>query len=301
MEIILYFKPFQGKIMKIPSTYRKHAFSAALVIALAASLAIFLVVYRRDSARASETASLARYHWLYAVEMNDDMAVIDWSKNLGNLDNVKAFQASINGKISGSGGNQHLLPASFREGISFIFPDTWIYGWRNSQLPQSTRELILVFRFQPGPFRLFLLVFLACVAAGFVAGLRVSKNDVSPSAVKMVGDSGKAPIEASPLSSSVEMELKDRETALIFLDKQFIIRRVSPRAALLLNREPEYFLNLHLLDLSPEPRLMRAIESAEQTRLSDVFKEHPGLSVSLKHDSQGIFLYLESSEKASGS
>jgi hypothetical protein len=300
MEIILYFQPPRGKIMKIPPKYRKHAFSAALVIALAASLATFSISYRLDYAHASEAASLARHHWLYAVEMNDDMAVIDWSKNLENLDNVKAFQASVNGKSSASGGNRHFLPSAFREGVFFVFPDTWTYGWRDAPLGQNSRELILVFRFRPGPVLLCFLVFLSCIVTAFLAGSRVQNTAPLPSAIKEAGDPGCGPGGSSPLPASVEAQSNDAETAFLFLDKQFIIRRVSSRAASILGQGSEHLPNGHLLDLSPGPRLMEAIENAETTRLSDAFPSRPGLCVRLKPDPHGIFLFLESNDGSSG-
>jgi hypothetical protein len=286
--------------MKISESYRKHAFSLAMVIVLTASVFVFVGSYRQGFAHVSETAALARFHFLYALEMKDDIGVIDWAKNLEKQDQVLAFQALVNGKVVAEGGNQEYLPVSTSEGVQYVFPATWRYYGRETRLPQISAELFLACRSHPGPFVLALIVFLVGVTTAVL--LRMSQADISRASprAQINREPQQKAASGSPLPAPLENELTDPEKALLFLDMQFIIRRVSPRAALLMERSPEHLLNSHLLDLSPDPRLMKAIENSEQSLLSDVFKSHPGLCVRLKPDPHGIFLYLESGEKASG-
>ena len=65
-----------------------------VLLALIAFIVSFGVAYQQDEARVMDFGKLAWAHLSYAEELKDDMAVIDWSKNLEKMDTIRAFQVN---------------------------------------------------------------------------------------------------------------------------------------------------------------------------------------------------------------
>ena len=252
--------------MKIPSGYRKYAFSAAMVVALAASLSAFVIAYRQGIVLAAQTAALSRFHLHYALSLQDDMGVIDWAKSLEKQEPVLAFQARVNGKVIAEGGNRNYLPVSPREGIQYVFPATWLYYGREPlSAPGSGgfEELILVCRDATGAFPLALVVLFACTLTALLIRAAGAAKDAVPPPAVIPPALEKNPQPSSPPPSPLEGEFADPDRAFLFLDKQFIIRKASPRAVLLMDRPLENLQDAHLLDtthLDIEAAVARALE-----------------------------------------
>lgn len=213
-----------------------------VLLSFIAFIASFCIAYQQDAARVTELGKLAWAHLSYAEELKDDMAVIDWSKNLEKMDTMRAFQATVNSKGIAKGGNQDYLPATVSEGVSYLFPSDWSFCVISPKGLQSQVELTMIFKTWPGPFFWGLFTFFACLICGCVWGLSVFSVRAGPPKMKTVlmetsGPPIAPPPSAQPMAKPIGTAL-EKNTSYLFIDRNYVIRQVSPEAAGLLKKKP---------------------------------------------------------------
>jgi hypothetical protein len=245
---------------------------------------------QRDRDQAAELGQLAQSHLSYALQLRDDMAVIDWARSLEKSNHISAFQATVQSKQVAQGGNENFIPAQTRPGLHFRFPSNWIFRSDWTVEGSDSNRLLLVYHPSPGPLAIGFAVSIGCFLALY-ATARLSTRPRSQSSSQPMEPALSSPTRAQPLPIP-QAEVDGKK--FLFLDRNYVIRKISPEAAQLLGREPSELIQGHLFDLSPDPALMRAIEKGEETHFPKAFSSYPGLSVSLKPDSNGTLLFLES-------
>lgn len=280
-------------------SFVKQVLFPFLLCSFLAFLSGFGLAYRQDEIQASNIGDLAWLHLSYAEELKDDMAVIDWSKNLEKLDSVQAFQVVLNSKIIAEGGNKNYLPSSVPQGVAYLFPSEWSFrvGSEKPQVPPV--EFTLVLHLGPGPLLWGLFVFGFCLAGGCGVGFFSRRVVPAPShpaksapAEKAIPSTSATPAETrAPVKSAVALLKKN--TAYLFIDKDYVIRQTSPEAASFFQKQPGELLNGHFLDLAPDPSLIQAFEKSEETKVLKPFLSHLDLVAHLKPDSDGYLLVLE--------
>lgn len=272
----------------------KRAWLALVAFSLAAFGLVFGVAFRERSNRISEVAQLAQAHLIYALKQKDDMAIIDWSKDLEKMENVLAFQVNLNQNRVAEGGNRDFLSNPGREGTSFRSAFQWSRHLEVGGESLSRLDFLLIYCSKPDPLLYGGGAFFFCFLAGGWFLLVVAHG---LSAQNPRNDTfAPAPLEAQPPAKVLPAGLHsgDPEIPFLFLDKNYIIQEANAKASKLLQEDSKSLVNAHLLDLTPDPRLMQAIQAGEETKLSGAFLSRPNLSVILKPDPNGFFLFLES-------
>lgn len=254
----------------------------------------FFISFRQEKNRVLEEGQLAWLHLTYALDLRDDMAVIDWSKNLEALEGVSAFQAKAGPKILAEGGNRDYLEPVAGPGIYFLPPSRWIFFQRGTRGRQDPREFTFVDASSPGPLLWGFFGFAACLAGSIIsvwlfAGFSPPTDSPSGASAKKP-EPGEGPLLIRPAVPTAALEKRP----FLFLDKQFVIQEVSPEASLLLQRDSADLLQGHIFDLKPDPSLMKAMEKNEEVKLLTPFLSYPHLLVFLKPDPNGTLLFLES-------
>ena len=145
--------------METPQRAPKSLWTIVSVIALAAAAFGFIFSYQDEQTRFSEMGLLAQSHLNYALQLKDDMALIDWSKGLEKLPSVSAFQAVSDTKVIAEGGNKQLCPSVLTDGVSFRFPYCWIVQTSLRKDSATPIALTLVFQNLRGPLFWSLLLF----------------------------------------------------------------------------------------------------------------------------------------------
>src|ERR1700722_16842979 len=112
--------------METPQRAPKSLWNIVFIAALIAATLGFILSYQDEQTRFSEMGLIAQSHLNYALQLKDDMALIDWSKGLEKLPSVSAFQATSASKVVAEGGNKQLCPAVLTDGVSFQFPYRWM-------------------------------------------------------------------------------------------------------------------------------------------------------------------------------
>ncbi|HJT24776.1 MAG TPA: hypothetical protein VJ873_09380, partial [bacterium] len=243
--------------------------------------------------------NLAWLHLSYAEELKDDMAVIDWSKNLEKLDSVRAFQVLSNSKIVAEGGNKNYLPSSVPQGVAYFFPSEWSFRVGSGKPQAPAEEFTLVLHLGPGPLLWGLFVFGACLAGGCAVGFFLKWGAPAPSHPAKSAPAEKASPSIPASSAETRAPAKSavaslkKNTAYLFIDKDYVIRQISPEAASFFQKQPGELLNGHFLDLAPDPALIQAFEKSEETKVLKPFLSHLDLAAHLKPDSDGYLLVLE--------
>jgi hypothetical protein len=288
--------PYKEEIVAPQMTFRKPDLLITLAFSILAFGAGFGISYQQDFAHAGELGQMAWLHLIYAEELKDDMAVIDWSKNLQKFDDVLVLQAMTDKKVIAEGGNRNFLPTLKKDGVYFSFPHRWDFHKETMNFEKKNEGLTVVYQLWPGPIIWGLLAFSLCLVTGLgTTGLaslfspaKISKPPLTVSLPKpKVAQAANRPQNIAHLKS---------EKPFLFLDKNYVIQQVTPEAARLLNQNSDDLLNGHLFDLNPAPNLMQAIEKAEETKLLSPFLINPNLSAFLKPDPNGTLLYLEISK-----
>ena len=192
----------------------------------------FVLSYQQDQLRVSELGRIAWLHFLYAEELKDDMAVIDWSKNLEKLENVRAFEAKVDSKTVA--GRKSGLPFVRNPRRGFLsFSIRWSYHVFSAKEGSPIKEFILVCHSSPGPFLWALFSFFAsCLsAAGACLSILLKQKPVSSKDPSL----SRNPITVSPSANPIP-SLKSHSKSMLenipflFLDKQYVIQEVSPQA-----------------------------------------------------------------------
>jgi hypothetical protein len=278
-----------------PRLHRAQVFTLLLFSALAFALA-FGLAYRQDKIRVAETGQLAWFHFLYAEELKDDMAVIDWSKNTGNLSGLRAFQVKVNSKVVAEGGNRDFLTDPTMEGVLYHFPSGWTYHAISRSYPQDIKEFILEMNTWPGPLLWGLLFLAASFLSGCLLALQ-TKNSKSPPSIKVPAPASRNEWAGPSLAGSSAVPAPDKNLTkgepFLLIDHNYVIKQVSAGAAELLGENLDALMDRHLLDLMPDPLFIQAIEKAEEIKLSNPFPARPHLSVFLKPHNHGCLVFLE--------
>lgn len=274
------------------------AFQRTLILSLFFSILAFCfgfgISYRQDRNEVIEIGQLAWDHLIYALELKDDMAVIDWSKNLEKLDHLLSFQVKVGSKDIAEGGNRNFLSPEIPEGVSYIFPSNWRFRIVLDKSAQDSKEFILVYHSWPGSMIWGLLVFSVCMAVGLAVGIfSVNKASLKSPKTKPIRDEPQAVNKPSGLSIQPTYAQIKNNTPSFFIDKNYIIQQANPDAAVFLQTSSDHLLNNHLLDLDPDPYLIQAIEKAIETRVKIPFPKYPNISLLLKPDPNGSLLILE--------
>ena len=288
-----------------------HPSRAALGLSLLFSILAFglgfELSYRQDCAQVAEIGLLSWAHFSYAAELKDDMAVIDWSKNLEKLEAVRAFQVNVDSKTVAEGGNQNYLSQGFPEGVSYLFPSGWSFRLVSEPKSGPKRDFTLVYQSHPGPFWWGLCLFLSCLLTGlspailpvFFPSTDPIPSSTHPQKENVSGKSRGSP--PNPATSAVRPvhAPSNGQSAYLFVDKHYVIQQASREAESLLQKSSDILLNRHLLDLLPDPDLIHAMERAADCKIPTPFPDYPQLSVLLKNDPQGFFLILEKEDISS--
>lgn len=275
--------------MESAKPYFKLTHILRLILATAFFCGGVTLAYFQDKSNSLKVFELADSYLTYAFELKDDMALIDVSKKLEALPDVLAFRAIQNSKVITEGGNRNYLLAIKPQGISFSFPSRWSFHVTRQKNAQNSFDFMMVCNSTPGPFLWGIYFFLT----SFLSALIVPALISFLTSAKLIKT--KSPtINHRPVSTMAEVSvLKDKPNAYLFLDKNYVIREVSPQTAALLGTETKSLLNGHLLDLSPDPALMQAIEKGQEVKLLKPFYSLPNLSVRLKMESDGTVLIFE--------
>src|SRR5579871_5884746 len=287
---------FQGKFVKSSPLFPILFFS--LGPALLAFLAGFGIAYQQDASHTADLGRLAWVHLAYAQELKDDMAVIDLSKNLEKLESVRAFQVTAHSKSIVQGGNVNYLPSSTPEGVAYLFPSDWTYHETSVKGTPAPFEFTVLFHYRPGPVLWGSIFFLVSFVSGCGLGLFSNRASIIPARAGPASSPEKASVPstsaaAKPVSKPAGISLGKNE-ACLFVDKNYVIRQVSPQADIILRRKVEELQDSHLLDLAPDPGLIQAFENPEERVVPKPFPGCPDVAVRLKPDSEGCLLIVES-------
>ncbi len=106
------------------SSFIRHPLIRLLLFSTLAFASGFGLAYRQDRIRAEEIGRLTWSHFSYAEELKDDMAVIDWSNDMKNLDGLRVFQADLNSKVIAEGETGHSCRARRPRGSAIGFQPT---------------------------------------------------------------------------------------------------------------------------------------------------------------------------------
>ncbi len=261
--------------------------------------------YQQDQNRIVEMGQLAFFQFSYAEELKDDMAVIDFSKNIEKLDGLKCFQFKVNSTVVAEGGNQEFLTHPISDGIKYSFPFNWNYRATSNPDTQKTEDFLLIYTLWPGPLLWGLSLFIGVLFGGGVIMVFQTKNLTvgTPKihATPLANASSKTSFEPTPctnLSPIASQETPTNEKPFLLVDKALFILQVSIPAARLLDKDFNSLDKGHLFDLKPDSLLVQAIESAEEAKFLNPFADHPHISAFLKPDSKGCLIFLESQSES---
>jgi hypothetical protein len=265
----------------------------------------FGVSYQQDESRINEMGQLALSYLSYPEDLKDDMAMIDWSKNMEKLNGLRYFQVKVNSKVTEEGGNQEFLTPPIAEGIEYDLPSNWSYHVTSNADPQNTKEFLLIYNLSPGPLFWGLSSFFSALLAGLMMiALQPRNLKINPSKILAVpsGNDFTNPLtEPTPRAHSspiLQIESPSNEKPFLLVDKALIILQVSTQAAILLDRNLNQLNKGHLIDLKPDPLLIQAVENAEEAKFSNPFADHPHISAFVKRDTKGCLIFLETENES---
>jgi hypothetical protein len=278
--------------METPVRTSKSTWIVLLTVALAASILGFTLSYQDEQTRFSEMGSLAELHLIYALQLKDDMALIDWSKGLEKLRSVLTFQARVDSKLVAEGGNQLMCPSVSVDGLSFHFPYQWMVHYSFHKDSATSGDLTVVFQDFRGPLFWGIFLFAVTLTTGWIfIRWAVLQKSNQPSIASITAPKVKTEKMAKPM-----VPVMNKKSFTLALDHDYMISEVTPLAAQALNRQTTDLVGIHFLDLSPDPSVMKAIAEAKETKLLKPFPSHPHLSAFIRPVSEGTVLILETEE-----
>ncbi len=269
----------------------KTSWIALLTLSLAPGLLGFYLSYQDEQTRFSEMCSVAESHLIYALQLKDDMALIDWSKRLEKLPSVLAFQAHSGSKIIAMGGNQEMCPIVSNNGLSFDVPYRWIVHSTFNKENAVSSDLTMVFQDSHGPFLWASFLFLV----SFLTGVTLSLLKVTPKTEQTTEVSSTSLVETSKTAPPMIPGM-DEKSLTLALDADYMICHISPLAAKELNRSVSDLVGNHFLDLLPDPSLMRLIAEAKEIKFLKAFPSSPHLSASIRPVPDGTILVLKNEQ-----
>jgi hypothetical protein len=278
--------------MKSPQSTSKLQWIIVLTLSLAAGALGFYLSYQEEQTRFSEMSVIAESHLIYALQLKDDMALIDWSKDLEKLPSVLTFQALLGSKVVAEGGNQTMCPVLSTDGLFFDFPYRWtVHSTFNTESGTSI-NLIVVFQDFHGPLLWACYLFLA----SFATGLILISLKVVPKTNSSAPDLEASTIQTKVVVKNSILDVDDKSSTLA-LDTDYVISQVTPLAAKALDRQISDLVGSHFLDLSPDPSVMKVIAEAKETEFLKPFPSHPHLSAFIRPLPEGTLLILKTDDK----
>jgi hypothetical protein len=271
----------------------KSQWTILLTVALAASVLGFSLSYQDEQTRFSQMSLLAEAHLIYALQLKDDMALIDWSKSLENLPSVLAFQAHSGSTVVAEGGNKEMCPVVSGDSFSFDFPYRWIVHSTFNKDSVTPADLTMVFQDFHGPLLWSLYFFLVSFVSGFLLlRLKVAPKAIQSSSVQIV------PTVKNTEAARTFVSMIDEKNPTLALDADYMISQATPLAAKALDRSMSDLVGSHFLDLLPDPSVMKVIAEAKETSLLKPFPSHPHLSVLIRPLPEGTILILQNENRA---
>jgi hypothetical protein len=231
-------------------------------------------------------------HLLYTLRLKDDMASIDWGKSLEAAPGVKVFSVTKDYTEILSGGNRQRVPGAGPEGVRFQFPDSIVY--ETSLATDGGSKVRFVFLSEPllDPWKAAGLSALGVLLLGFFfrLGFPMPQAPVHEnSSAKMKASKTTKPQEPSPAPPPTE----GLPPGGLSIDPHFRILQWGPGVPELFGLPWQHLMNGHLLDLSPDPSLLQAIEKREKQKVIEAFLKNPGVSATVEPTPEGFLLVLK--------
>ncbi len=272
--------------------FNKSVLVLSFILASVCFGAGYVLSYREDVNRYGEMGRLAQDHLAYALQLKDDMSMIDWSKSLEKFESVRAFRASSGSKIFAEGGNRDHLAQVIPDNVAYHFPVLWSYHdtLKNGSLPSV--DLVIVFQTRTGPLFWGFCFWAASFITGLIVSAWISGTTIAPKPETDIKEEVNPKQPARGLEP-VYSKLTAAGSHAIFVDKHYVVQEATPMAGNALGRDASKLVGSHLLDLLPKPDLMRAIETAQEGKIEKAFPSHPRVSVRLRPAEDGTILILE--------
>lgn len=274
--------------MKSPQSTPKLQRIIVLTLSLTAGTLGFYLSYQEEQTRFSEMTAIAESHLIYALQLKDDMALIDWSKSLEKLPSILAFQARSGSKVMAAGGNEQVCPILSTDGFSFNFPYRWTVHSTFNKTSGTPTDLTIVFQDFHGPILWAICLFGVSFATGFI----LIRLKVLPKTNLPTPHSEVPAIQTTAVANPSVLKVDDKSSSLM-LDADYMISQVTPLAAKALGRTISDLVGSHFLDLSPDPSVMKVIEEAKETDFLKPFPAQPYLSALIRPLPEGTLLVLK--------
>ena len=257
-------------------------------LGLLGALAIFLNFYlgfEAGRAQSLQVFQLAESKLLYTLSQKDDLELIDWGRSMAAQIPGLCLLATLDGQKVMVLGNPGTLPNRPIPGLHFQWPNLWLFhDLRNpeelSKAPFDLTMSLPTSGLWPGiALNLALLL---------LAGLLILPSSISPD-----------PAPASPLPALPSKPNpaphpdSDPALSLLWIDRGYLIRSSSTQAQALLGEKAKDLLGRHLLDLSPQPRLLEILASGQKGEIEDAFLPPLRLRAKVSPQSEGWNLILE--------
>jgi hypothetical protein len=259
----------------------------------------FYLAYQQGIASALRTIQPIQAHLDYIVTQNDDMALVDWAKLLENpAENIDA-RVDLNQKMVAASGNQEKIPANSPPGLSFEFPNLWLYHQTISlpSQPNSTLEVKALFLSIPDPMSWGWMGLLDCSAIGVFLLIfqfrMIHLHKISSTSIK---SSHLAPQKNYP-SDEVNVSVSLNGTPQVIIDGGYIVKQVSKEAAQILGKDQNQLVGAHLFDLAPHPELTEALKKGQPVKVSQSFMSPVKLSARIIPQKEGWLILIELPEK----
>ncbi len=271
----------------------KKAFPALLGIGLISFLSGFWLTYQKDRLAAGEEAQLALSHFVYALQMKDDLAVIDFSHQLEKLESVVAFQALLDSKPICAGGNRGALANPCAPGVHFFVPSRWVCVQTMDKGQGHSLSWMLILRLNPGPIVVGMGCWLGSLMTSLLIWFLVSGKNNSPETPKEMSPPQKGLRHKTDDSRKLDGLSAFTGKPYLLLDDNYVVIKVSPEALPLLGKAESELLNSHLIDLNPSPLLTESMQKGGTHGISNAFMSLANLNATPHPVPQGIILVLE--------
>src|SRR5665213_3413130 len=212
--------------MKSLQSTPKLQWIIVLTLSLSAGALGFYLSYQDEQTRFSEMNAVAESHLIYALQLKDDMAFIDWSKSLEKLPSVLTFQAHSGLKVIAAGGNEQMCPVVSSDGLSFDFPYRWTVRSTFNKESGTPTNLTMVFQDFHGP----LLWAICLFGVSFVPGLILIRLKVMSKTNLPTPYLAVPAIQTEVIGKPSILEVDDKSSTLA-LDADYMICQVTPFAA----------------------------------------------------------------------